>query len=92
MSNVLHGAGSSAATKLRKAWDCLDAGGLVVIQEFLLNEDKTGPLIPALFNVMVGAYSQAELFSVVEESGFATPRLVLQDDAIGCSWVTAGKL
>jgi predicted O-methyltransferase YrrM len=91
MSNVLHGAGSSAATKLRKAWDCLDAGGLLVIQEFLLNEDKTGPLIPALFNVMVGAYSQAELFSVVEKAGFATPRLVLQDDAIGCSWVTAEK-
>ncbi|MHC4761244.1 MAG: methyltransferase [Planctomycetota bacterium] len=92
MSNVLHGEGSSAATKLRKAWDCLDAGGLLVIQEFLLNEDKTGPLIPALFNVMVGAYSQAELFSVVEKAGFATPRLVLQDDAIGCSWVIAGKL
>jgi hypothetical protein len=92
LSNVLHGAESGAVMKLKKAWDCLDPGGMLVIQEFLLNEDKTGPLIPALFNVMVGAYSQTELFSVVEKTGFATPRLVLQDDAIGCSWVIAGKL
>jgi hypothetical protein len=91
LSNVLHGADSSAAMKLKKAWDCLDRGGLLVIQEFLLNEDKTGPLIPALFNVMVGAYARTELFSVIEEAGFSSPQLVFQDDAIGCSWVTAGK-
>jgi SAM-dependent methyltransferase len=91
LSNVLHGADSSAAMKLKKAWDCLDRGGLLVIQEFLLNEDKTGPLIPALFNVMVGAYAGAELFSVIEEAGFSSPELVLQNEAIGCSWVTAIK-
>ena len=42
--------------------------------------------------LMVGAYSQAELFSVIEKAGFAMPQLVFQDDAIGCSWVTAEKL
>jgi hypothetical protein len=91
LSNVLHGADSSAAMKLKKALDCLDSGGLLAIQEFLLNKDKTGPLIPALFNVMVGAYARTELFSVIEEAGFTSPQLILQDDAIGCSWVTAEK-
>ena len=91
LSNVLHGPDSGAAMKLKKAWNCLDGGGLLAIQEFLLNEDKTGPLIPALFNVMVGAYARTELFSVIEEAGFSTPELVIQDEAIGCSWVTAEK-
>jgi len=91
LSNVLHGDDSSAAMKLKKAWDCLDRGGLLVIQEFLLNEDKTGPLILALFNVMVGAYAEAELFSVIEKAGFSSPQLVLQNDVIGCSWITAEK-
>ncbi len=91
LSNVLHGAESKAAMKLKKAWDCLDRGGLLAIQEFLLNETKTGPLIPALFNVMVGAYSWPELFSVIEKTGFSTPQLVFQNEDIGCSWVTAKK-
>ena len=91
LSNVLHGTDSDAAMKLKKVWDCLDRGGLLAIQEFLLNDDKTGPLIPALFNVMVGAYGRTELFSVIEGAGFSIPELVLQDETIGCSWVTAQK-
>ncbi|MHC4115725.1 MAG: methyltransferase, partial [Planctomycetota bacterium] len=60
LSEVMHGADSQAEMKLKKAYDSMTAGGLVVIQEFLLNDEKTGPLIPALFNIMVGAYSKTE--------------------------------
>lgn len=92
LSNVLHGDDSDAAMKLEKVYHCLDRGGLLTIQEFLLNEDKTGPLIPALFNVMVGAYTQAELFSIIEKAGFSRPQLIIQDEGIGCSWITAKKV
>ncbi|MHC5157199.1 MAG: methyltransferase, partial [Planctomycetota bacterium] len=57
-SNVLHGPGSMTDVKLKKAFESMVSGGLLTIQEFALNDDKTGPEIPALFNVMVGAYSK----------------------------------
>ncbi len=91
LSDVMHGPGSKAQMKLTKAYDSLVCGGLVVIQEFLLNDQKTGPLIPALFNVMVGAYSQAELFGIVEETGLIKPKLVISSEELGSSWVTADK-
>jgi hypothetical protein len=69
-SNILHGPGSQAETKLKKAYDSMESGGLLLVQDFLLNDEKTGPLIPALFNVMVGAYSRRELLSLIKEAGF----------------------
>ncbi|MHC4950461.1 MAG: methyltransferase, partial [Planctomycetota bacterium] len=69
-SNVLHGPTSMAAVKLKKAFDSMVSGGMVAVQEFALNDAKTGPLVPALFNVMVGAYSKAELFDEITKAGF----------------------
>jgi hypothetical protein len=91
LSNVLHGPASNAPMKLRKAHDSLVNEGLVVIQEFLLNDVKTGPLIPALFNIMVGAYSEGELLSIVKEQGFLEPKVVACSEALGCGWVTGRK-
>lgn len=91
MSNVLHGAGSRAEMKLAKAYKSMDEGGLLVIQEFLLNDVKSGPLVPALFNVMVGAYSKAELLSLIENAGFIGPKVVVLDESWGCGWITAVK-
>jgi ubiquinone/menaquinone biosynthesis C-methylase UbiE len=91
LSNVLHGAGSKAEMKLKKAYDSLVYGGLLVIQDFLLNDRKTGPLIPALFNIMVGAYLEAELLSMVEKAGFLEPEVVFSSERFGCGWITARK-
>jgi hypothetical protein len=77
--------------KLKKAYDSMADGGLVVIQEFLLNDKKTGPLVSALFNVMVGAYSKTELISVVESAGFTNAELVASSEQLGSNWVTARK-
>jgi hypothetical protein len=44
------------------------------VRDFLLNEEKTGPLRPALFNVMVGAYSVGEMVAKVAEAGFEGAR------------------
>jgi len=63
-----------------------------VLQEFLLNDEKSGPLIPALFNIMVGAYSEGELLSLIKEAGFAGAEIVMSSEEFGCSWITAEKV
>jgi hypothetical protein len=92
LSNVLHGAGSGAEMKLGKARDSLVDGGLLVVQEFLLNDGKSGPLVPALFNIMVGAYSEGELLWLIKEAGFAGGEIVVRSEEIGSSWITAEKV
>lgn len=91
MSNILHGPESQAAMKLVKAHSALEPGGLLAVQEFVMNDEKTGPLVPALFNVMVGAYSRGELTAEIERAGFADVRSVGQDEDAGCMWLTARK-
>ena len=91
LSNVLHGPGSKAEVKLKKTYDSMVHGGLVVVQDFLLNDEKTGPLIPALFNIMVGAYSRCELLSIIKEIGFTKAMVVVSSQEIGSTWITAEK-
>ena len=91
LSNVLHGAGSQAEMKLRKAYAALEPGGLLAVQEFVLNDAKTGPLVPALFHVMVGAYSRAELAGEIAKAGFGDVQVAGQDNAVGSLWLTARR-
>jgi SAM-dependent methyltransferase len=91
MSNILHGPMWACQEKLSKALNALRPGGMLAVQEFLLNDQKDGPLIPALFNVMVGAYSKAELLTVIEEAGFINIKVAGESEDIGSYWVTAIK-
>ncbi|MBC8379849.1 MAG: hypothetical protein H8E62_11835 [Planctomycetes bacterium] len=90
-SNVLHGPTSDALQKLQKAFESLAPGGMVAIQEFALNDAHTGPLIPALFNVMVGAYAKNELMDLLEQVGYTDAKVVVESHEIGCTWITALK-
>ncbi len=89
MSNILHGPNSQAPMKLAKAYRALVPGGLLIIHDFLLNDDKTGPLPAALFNLMVGAYSIGELLQLVEQAGFRQGQLVAYHDQRGAGLITA---
>jgi len=91
LSNILHGSDSQAEIKLKKAYDSMVDGGLLLVQEFLLNDEKTGPLIPALFNVMVGTYSRCELLSTIKNAGFVNDKVVFSSEEIGFTWITAEK-
>lgn len=91
MSNILHGPGWDCKDKLSKAFDALVDGGTLAVQEFLLNDEKDGPLIPALFNVMVGAFAKSELLAVIKEAGFGDIKITGENAAIGSWWVTAKK-
>ncbi|NQT21182.1 MAG: methyltransferase [Planctomycetes bacterium] len=91
MSNVLHGRTTAPQMKLAKAFDAAADGALLIMQEFVLNDDKTGPLIPALFNLMIGAYSRPELFEDIRKAGFVDPKIALEMEEHGSMVITAVK-
>lgn len=78
LSHILHGEGAEGcAVILRKTAAALDPGGMVLVQEFILDDGRDGPLFPALFslNMLVGttagqSYSQGELTAMLTAAGF----------------------
>lgn len=77
LSHILHSEGETGcATILEKAMAALEPGGLILIQEFILDDTKDGPIFPALFslNMLQGtpagrSYSQAELAEMLRKAG-----------------------
>lgn len=78
MSHVLHGEGYDACGEMiKKAWRALDPGGMIIVHEFILDENRAQPLFPALFslNMLVNtedgrAYTEGEIASMLEAAGF----------------------
>jgi len=77
LSHVLHGEGpSGCAQLLANTVAALEPGGLLLVQEFILDADRTAPLFPALFslNMLLGtsqgqAYSEPELDGLLRQAG-----------------------
>lgn len=77
LSQVLHGERPEhAALLVKNAAACLQSGGMLCIQEFVINNDRTGPVHPALFslNMLVGtdggqAYTMDEICLMMENTG-----------------------
>ena len=77
LSQVLHGESpEDAAAVVKKAAKSLNPGGLLCIQEFLLDDDRSGPLHASLFslNMLVQtpggqAYSGKELADMLRQAG-----------------------
>jgi hypothetical protein len=77
ISHLLHSEGPVTCQGIvDKAAAALDRGGQVLIQEFILDDQRTTPLHPALFslNMLVGtpsgqAYSQGELTAMLKKAG-----------------------
>ncbi|QXE92055.1 methyltransferase [Geomonas subterranea] len=77
LSHVLHGIGPDACARvLKKTVSALEPGGLILIQEFVLDDKRDAPVFPALFslNMLLGtpegqSYSQGELFAMLEHAG-----------------------
>ncbi len=78
MSHILHGESSDECLRIiEKVMRCLNPGGVAVIHEFILDDTLDRPLFPALFslNMLLGtddgrAYSQGQLFGMLERAGF----------------------
>jgi SAM-dependent methyltransferase len=77
LSHILHGEGpEGCAVILEKAMAALNPGGLILIQEFILNDTFDGPLFPALFslNMLLGttsgrSYSESQLEGMLSCAG-----------------------
>ncbi|MFQ6072449.1 MAG: methyltransferase [Methanosarcinales archaeon] len=78
LSNILHGKGvQNCISLLKKVYESLNPSGLVIILDFLLDDDKCGPVFPALFalNMLIatpdgGTYSGTEIKQWLEDLGF----------------------
>ncbi|HJA79698.1 methyltransferase [uncultured Desulfovibrio sp.] len=99
LSQILHGLHrDTAAEVVRKAGQALTDGGLLLIQEFALDDDRMGPLHPALFslNMLVGtrdgqAYTQAELTAFMHAAGADEVRVLPLELPQGCR-ILAGTI
>ena len=89
MSSVMHGPGSQAEVMLGKEMRALEPGGLLIVQEFLLNNDNSGPLPAALFNLMVGSYTVNELVTLIRSTGFIDVSLIAYNAQRGTGIITA---
>jgi hypothetical protein len=84
LSHILHGQGPESCRRIiEKTVGALDPGGLIMIHEFILDEDKTAPLFPALFslNMLTGtdegrSYSRLELEGMLTGAGVGDLRLL----------------
>lgn len=77
LSHILHGVGPQLCVEiLKKAISALEPGGMIMIQEFILDDAKVAPVFPALFslNMLLGtpdgqAYSEGELVGMLAAAG-----------------------
>lgn len=77
LSHILHGVGPQECVKiLKKTVAALEPGGMLMVQEFVLDDSKVAPLFPTLFslNMLLGtpdgqAYSESELIDMLTAAG-----------------------
>jgi SAM-dependent methyltransferase len=97
MSAVIHSNATDDNRLLfRKAAEALNPGGRLVVQDFLMTEERDGPLMPALFalNMLVGTpegdtYTESEVRAWMAEAGFGAIERV--DTTFGTSLVVGRR-
>ena len=84
LSQILHAEGPQTCQAIvEKAVSSLEPGGLILVHEFLLDNDMAGPLFPTLFslNMLVGtelgqAYSEAQVMGMLSRAGVREVRRI----------------
>lgn len=82
LGHILYSEGEDRSrVLLKRVFDALVPGGTIAIQDFLVNEDRTGPPMSPIFavNMLVhtdhgGTYSVKEIGQWLDESGFGDVR------------------
>jgi ubiquinone/menaquinone biosynthesis C-methylase UbiE len=84
LGHILHSEGRARSRKLlQKTFDALAPGGTIAIMEFLVNPQRSEPLVSLLFavNMLVNTeegdtFSFEEISGWLREAGFTNPRLL----------------
>lgn len=84
LGHILHSEGRDKSRRLlKRTFDALSPGGTIAIAEFMVNDDRSGPLMGLLFavnmliNTEVGdTFSFEEMSEWLLEAGFRKPRLL----------------
>ncbi|GHV51496.1 SAM-dependent methyltransferase [Deltaproteobacteria bacterium] len=92
LSQVLHGENPADAAKLvARAAGTLNPGGLLAIQEFIVDDDRRGPTQSTLFslNMLVGtpggqAYTQSEISAMLRDAGVVSVSRLPAELPPGC--------
>jgi ubiquinone/menaquinone biosynthesis C-methylase UbiE len=82
LGHILHSEGEERSRLLlQKAFNALASGGTIAVAEFLVNDERTEPLVGLLFavNMLVNTdcgdtYSLREISAWLAEAGFVNPR------------------
>jgi hypothetical protein len=90
LSSVMHGPGSGAELLLAKSYASMAPGGVLIVRDFLLEDGRGGPELPAFFYLQNGAYTVGEMLALIRQAGFADGSLVLAQ-ARGESVLTARR-
>ncbi len=78
LSNIIHGEGERENIALiKRVYNALNSGGKIIIQDFMLDGNKTSPTFPALFSLNMllftengRSYSFQEIENWLKEAGF----------------------
>jgi 3-hydroxy-5-methyl-1-naphthoate 3-O-methyltransferase len=84
LGHILHSEGRDRSLRLlKKVWSALAPGGTIAIQEFVPNEERTGPLHTLIFavNMLVNTdegdtFTFAEMSAWLKKAGYVNPRLL----------------
>ena len=84
LGHILHSEGRDRSRRLlKKIWNALAPGGTIAIQEFVPNDEQTGPLHTLIFavNMLVNTdegdtFTFAEMSAWLREAGYVNPRLL----------------
>lgn len=99
LSHLLHSEGpETCAIIVAKAAEALNEGGLLLVQEFILDDNRTAPLHPALFslNMLIGtpdgqSYAQGELATMMRQAGLDAVQRLSIDLPNGAGILAATK-
>ncbi len=99
LSQILHGETPEDAVKLvARAARTLNPGGLLCVQEFIIDDDRRGPAHSALFSLtmLVGteggqSYTQSEIAAMLENAGAVNVRRIDAPLPPGCG-IMAGNM
>jgi 3-hydroxy-5-methyl-1-naphthoate 3-O-methyltransferase len=84
VGHILHSEGRDRSQRLlKKIWSALAPGGTIAVQEFVPNDERTGPLHTLIFavNMLVNTdegdtFTFAEMSAWLREAGYVNPRLL----------------